>query len=213
MKKSLLGSFLLFLALFAQAQDARTVFINMPDSLMPLLTKVNREDCIDFLDSKMRAQVKNKFGNMSEMTDLSVDYIRMKMTEQSDWQMKLLTTTDSTKIVCAISTACAPACDSEIKFYTTDWQELPASQFILLPVMDDFFLNPDSTKQLEYTEARDAADLFLMKASLNKEDDTLTFSMTTTDYLSQEIADKVKSFLSKPLAFEWVSDRKIFVKR
>ena len=59
MKKSLLGSFLLFLALFAQAQDARTVFINMPDSLMPLLTKVNREDCIDFLDSKMRAQVKN----------------------------------------------------------------------------------------------------------------------------------------------------------
>jgi hypothetical protein len=54
MKKSLLGSFLLFLALFAQAQDARTVFINMPDSLMPLLTKVNREDCIDFLDSKMR---------------------------------------------------------------------------------------------------------------------------------------------------------------
>lgn len=120
MKKSLLGSFLLFLALFAQAQDARTVFINMPDSLMPLLTKVNREDCIDFLDSKMRAQVKNKFGNMSEMTDLSVDYIRMKMTEQSDWQMKLLTTTDSTKIVCAISTACAPACDSEIRFYTTD---------------------------------------------------------------------------------------------
>lgn len=79
--------------------------------------------------------------------------------------------------------------------------------------MDDFFINPDSTKQLEYTEARDAADLFLMKASLNKEDDTLTFSMTTTDYLSQEIADKVKSFLSKPLAFEWVSDRRIFVKR
>ena len=52
-----------------------------------------------------------------------------------------------------------------------------------------------------------------MKASLKKEDDTLTFSMTTTDYLSQEIADKVKSFLSKPLAFEWVSDRRIFVKR
>ncbi|MFA6746039.1 MAG: DUF3256 family protein, partial [Bacteroides graminisolvens] len=59
----------------------------------------------------------------------------------------------------------------------------------------------------------DAADLFLMKASLNKEDDTLTFSMTTTDYLSPEIADKVKSSLSKPLVFEWVSDRRIFVKR
>ena len=71
MKKSLLGSFLLFLALFAQAQDARTVFINMPDSLMPLLTKVNREDCIDFLDSKMRAQVKNV------ITSYSIHYTKL----------------------------------------------------------------------------------------------------------------------------------------
>ncbi|MFS2511540.1 DUF3256 family protein, partial [Bacteroides thetaiotaomicron] len=27
---------------------------NCPDSLCPLLTKVNREDCIDFLSSKMK---------------------------------------------------------------------------------------------------------------------------------------------------------------
>ena len=32
-----------------QAQEAKTLFVNIPDSLTPLLTKVNREDCIDFL--------------------------------------------------------------------------------------------------------------------------------------------------------------------
>ena len=37
-----------------QAQEAKTLFINVPDSLCPLLTKVNREDCIDFLSSKMK---------------------------------------------------------------------------------------------------------------------------------------------------------------
>ena len=73
-----------------QAQEAKTFFINIPDSLCPLLTKVNREDCIDFLSSKMKAQVENRFGQKSEMTDLSKDYIRMQMTpETTDW--KLLT--------------------------------------------------------------------------------------------------------------------------
>ena len=61
------------------AQQAKNYFINMPDSLMPLLTTVNRADCIDFLGSKMKAEVSNRFGSKSEMTDLSSDYIRMKI--------------------------------------------------------------------------------------------------------------------------------------
>ena len=32
-----------------QAQDIKSVFIALPDSLSPLLTKVNREDFGDFL--------------------------------------------------------------------------------------------------------------------------------------------------------------------
>lgn len=99
-----------------QAQEAKAVFVNMPDSLSPLLTKVNREDCIDFLESKMRAQVENRFGKKSEMTDLSKDYIRMQMSPQTTWQMKLLALNDTTNIICTISTACAPACDSRIHF-------------------------------------------------------------------------------------------------
>ena len=37
------------------AQLAKTCFTKMPDSLSPLLTAVNRADCIDFLESKMKA--------------------------------------------------------------------------------------------------------------------------------------------------------------
>ena len=73
----------LFVSTALQAQEAKTLFVNMPDSLSPLLTKVNREDCIDFLESKMKAQVENRFGKKSEMTDLSKDYIRMQMSAQS----------------------------------------------------------------------------------------------------------------------------------
>ena len=94
----------LFASTALWAQEAKTLFVNMPDSLSPLLTKVNREDCIDFLESKMKAQVENRFGKKSEMTDLSKDYIRMQMSSQSTWQMKVLALNDSTNVICTVST-------------------------------------------------------------------------------------------------------------
>ena len=67
-----------FCGTFAYAQEAKTCFVNMPDSLSPLLTAVNRADCVDFLASKMKAQVTNTLGGKSEMTELTADYIRIQ---------------------------------------------------------------------------------------------------------------------------------------
>ena len=36
----------------SQAQEAKTCFVNMPDSLSPLLSSVNRADFIDFLERR-----------------------------------------------------------------------------------------------------------------------------------------------------------------
>ena len=117
-----LGVLLLVLGWFAVTplcaqQEAKTVFVNMPDSLSPLLTAVNRADCIDFLESKMKAKVENRFGRESEMTELGKDYIRLRTTSQSTWQMKLLATSDTTQVICTVSTACAPVCDSSVRFH------------------------------------------------------------------------------------------------
>lgn len=186
-----------------RAQEAKTLFVNMPDSLSPLLTKVNREDCIDFLESNMKAQVENRFGKKSEMTDLGKDYIRMQMSAQTTWQMKVLALNDSTNVVCTISTACAPACDSSIRFYTSDWKQLPTSTFISLPEMNDFLNAPDSTMIYDFNEASRSADILLMKADFNKENTELTVTLTTPDYMSKETAEKLKPFLRRPIVYQW----------
>lgn len=189
--------------LWAQ-QEAKTVFVNMPDSLSTLLTAVNRADCIDFLESKMKAKVENRFDRESEMTDLSKDYIRIRMTSQSIWEMKLLATSDTTQVICTVSTACAPVCDSSIRFYTTDWKELPVSGFIsALPVMDDFFETPDSASAYDYNNARLQADMLLMKAELSTSGNTLTFSLTTPEYMEKEAADKLQPFIRRPIVYTW----------
>lgn len=188
---------------FANAQQAKTLFVNMPDSLSPLLTAVNRADCIDFLESNMRAQVENRFGRKSEMTALGEDYIRMQMSPKTAWQMKVLPVNDSTKVICTVSTVCAPVCDSDIKFYTTDWKELPTDAFLSAqPVMDDFFQTADST-DYDFISARRQADMLLVQMELSKEAPTLTFILTTPRYMEKETAEKLKPFLRRPIVYSW----------
>ena len=94
-----------------QAQDMKTLFVSMPDSIAPLLTKVNREDCIDFLASNMKAEVKNRFGKTAELKKLTDDYLQLQTTSRSTLEMKLLPLNDSVKIVCMVNTVCASAAD------------------------------------------------------------------------------------------------------
>ena len=186
------------------AQDMKSVFITMPDSIIPLLTKVNREDCVDFLASNMKAEVTNRFGGTAEMKDLTEDYVRMQMTPNSTLEMKLFPVNDSVKVVCMVKTVCASACDSDISFYTSDWsEELDAGIFVRLPKSDEFFL-PNDTLSEESVWIRKKADMHLMKVSLSKDDVSLTFIYTTPDYLNKEDKEKLLLHLRKePVVLQW----------
>jgi hypothetical protein len=186
------------------AQDMKSVFVAMPDSVTPLLTKVNREDCIDFLDSNMKAVVKNRFGNVAEMKVLTDDYVLMQTSEVGTLEMKLLPLADSTKVICMVKTVNVPVADSSVRFYTSDWsQQLDVKEFLQLPSMDAFFLPNDSLKD-EAILTRKKADMHLMKAQLSKEDTSLTFTYTTPDYLNEEDREKLLPHLRKePIILRW----------
>ena len=186
------------------AQNMKSVFIAMPDSITPLLTKVNKEDCVDFLDSNMKAEVKNRFDGTAEMKVLTDDYTLIQTSEVGTLEMKLLPVNDSTKVVCMVKTVCASACDSEIRFYTSDWkQELDKKGYLQWPDAGTFFLPKDSLSE-EDVLIRQKADMHLMKASLSKDNPTLAFIYTTPDYLNLEDKEKLKLHLRKePVVLEW----------
>ena len=193
-----------FSTLSAFAQDMKSVFVSMPDSVAPLLTKVNKEDCVDFLAYDMKAEVKNRFGGTTELKVLTDDYLFLQITKNSSMEMKLLPVTDSTKVVCMVKTVCASACDSEVHFYTSDWtQKLSTADFLSRPAGDVFFLPADSVDE-EYRLIRKEANVHLMKAFLSKEDGSLTFIYTTPDYLNKENKEKLEPYLRKePVVLKW----------
>ena len=186
-----------------QAQDMKSLFIAMPDSLAPLLTKVNKEDFGDFLASNMKAEVKN-----SEMLKLTADYLNLKMSESSEVQMKLLPVNDSVKVVCVVHTYKGPAADSSIRFYSTQWEELPLSSYLTLPKEDAFYKAPVAEADQEtYYNLRKQADMYLFVAKLSEKDNTLLYSYTTPDYLDKETAEKLKPFLNaEPLKYIWTGE-------
>lgn len=197
-----------------QAQEAKDCFKNMPDSLSPLLSAVNRADFIDFLESNMKAEVTNRLGGKSEMTALSADYLHVRLSPQSTWQMKLLPVNDSTKVICTVATVCAPACDSHIRFYTPDWKELPTASFLPQPPVTDDFIAPapDTVSVYRYRDARRQADLLLTEAALSADDVTLTFTFTTPDYMAREAAEQLKPFVRRPFVYTWNRQQARFVK-
>lgn len=189
-----------------RAQELRSLLVAMPDSVLPLLTKTNRMDCVDFLDSNMKAEVKNRFNNTSELKVLTKDYLELQLTSQSSVEMKLLPMNDSVKVVCMVHTVCGPVCDSEITFYDTQWKQLPSKNFITLPEVDRFYyLN---TNEESYATVRKAADMYLMKANLSAKASTLTFIYTTPEYLSKEDREKLELYLRKePIVYQWVEGK------
>ena len=208
MKRRLMIFACMFCAMSLVAQDMKTVFVAMPDSVTPLLTKVNKEDCIDFLASDMKAVVKNRFGNVAEMKVLTDDYVLMQTSEVGTLEMKLLPVNDSTKVVCMVKTVCASACDSSIRFYASDWsKQLETNEFLQLPSKDAFFLPNDSLTD-EAILTRKKADMHLMKAQLSKDDHSLTFIYTTPEYLNEEDREKLLIHLRKdPIVFRWNKGR------
>ena len=188
----------------AFAQDMKSVFVSMPDSIAPLLTKVNKEDCVDFLAYNMKAEVKNRFGGATELKVLTDDYLFLQTTANSSMEMKLLPVNDSTKVVCVIKTVCSSACDSEVHFYASDWkQKFITADYLSKPEGDIFFLPIDLADEESALICKEA-NVHLMKASLSKEDVSLTFIYTTPDYLNKENKEKLEPYLRKePVVLKW----------
>jgi len=111
----------------------RDVIVHMPDSVLALLTSVNRADCVDFREADMPAKVSNRLGGTTELVTLTDDYALWQYTAASQVEMKLLPTNDSTSIICLVHTVQTPMPDSHIRFFDQTWAPLSVTSLITLP--------------------------------------------------------------------------------
>ena len=106
------------------------VFKQMPNSVLPTLSENNRLDMLDFMASKMKAEVTNRLGGKSEMTVLTDTTLTIRMSEALQVEMLLLKPEDAagadSQVICLIETfgRDSLSLDSQVRFFTPSWERL-----------------------------------------------------------------------------------------
>lgn len=179
------------------AQNVRSVFIEMPDTLMLLLTQNDRRDCIDFIEAGMRAVVTNRLGGKSELKKLTDDFLSVNMSKSSVMQIKLLPYADRDTVICVVNTVCAEACNSVISFYNRNWERMDKIKLFENPEISDFFLPSDSVQRYV-----DMADIYLVRLDLQSASDSLRAEYTMPGYMTKDDSLRIAPML-QPLWYKW----------
>lgn len=186
------------------AEGLRELFVNMPDTIMPTLTKSERMDFLDYRDSGMRARVRNKLGGESELTLLSDRSLTVRTSQSGRLEMAVFPLKNGKNLICIIRTVTARYDDSRLSFYTENWEPVPVEDLIELPQFDDY-LTKEALK-------RDSLDVLkklslLRLQSATSVDGGLEFRYTSLDYIGED-ADSFKSwFKADPLLYIWNGKR------
>ena len=191
---------LAIMATAGRAADLRTLFISMPDSIVPTLTKSDRMDFLDYMDSGMKARVRNKLGGESVMTQFEENKLSIQTSQSGRMDMVLLKKGKNETLICIVRTVNAKYEDSRLSFYTEDWKPVPTEQLIELPKLDDY-LTKEALKN-------DSLDYFkkmsmLRLQSITPLDGVLEFRYTSLDDLGQD-AERYRDWIKPtPIRYTW----------
>lgn len=114
----------------ADTLTLRQLFVEMPDTLIPYLSKNNRLDFIDFMDSKMKAEVTNELGGKSLMTAFTDDSISLRLNDAAKVDILLLTTTEMVdschQVIALVRTfgVVGEFTESVVEYYSLSWRRL-----------------------------------------------------------------------------------------
>lgn len=206
---ALLALSLLCCATHAQTTTMRETFKQMPDSLLPSLTHNNRLDMIDFIDSKMDADVKNGFDEHCRLTILTDQFLHIDTSEASWVEMRLLkpsaTLPDSADaVVCMVQTFGGEEGESTVEMFTSKWLRLDTPD-PLTATQHSLTARPDTMSEERYAELLTLADHLMAVAKLSQDEETLTIRGSAA-LLSAEDRQKVMPIMQEK-AFAWDGEK------
>ena len=109
-----------------QAQDIIKYFTDMPAYLLPSLESSHKLELIENYQKTGKDTLENLFGGKVTLLDLDTvaDYISIRTTSVSRFEMMLFQREDKSSFITVINTVCAPVCSSYLHFFDTEWKEI-----------------------------------------------------------------------------------------
>lgn len=203
MKYILTSALLICCMIHMQSQTIKDVVRTMPDNIILGLTADQKEELVSGTVSDT-VTTDNALNGEIRRVCMSDDYINIETSDAGTTQIKLLPLINDSKILCVVKTVCANACDSRIRFYSTDWKLLPQQNLIPQRTFD-WFLSPETDKNsADYKEAMKVVDMNPMLITLSPNNYSMEVDSDIANYLNTEDYTALAPFLDNdPQVFVW----------
>ena len=167
MKKTLIIICFLTCWLGVSAQSLREVWIEMPDSILPYLSKSQRTELADYVEMKAEPAVLSTFGDSVRIERMTNNYLLLKANEATRLEIKLL----DNNTLALVQTWMAPAAESKLRLFNLQWQPKEA--------VVDYKVNivkPDSMSDEDFADLKTLMSPRLKEYRLSADNNSLSVS-------------------------------------
>lgn len=189
-----------YAACMLTAQTMRDVLKEMPDSILPMFTKNDRLDFIDFIDNNMKATVRTRFGDTAEMTVLADDFCHIHTAETSHIEMKLLNGGD---ILCVVNSVKNDGWDSSVRFFSRKWERMDGKGMIAMPDVRSFIPKTDGMHDSEYRNLLNRADLPYYHITMNADNTDIKVTYSSAAANDRDYDTLIKPYIHPDVTMHW----------
>ncbi len=216
MTKVLVLTVLALTALSGRAQTMKEIFSDLPDSILPTLTRNDRLDCIDFIENNLTNTVNNALDGKTRLTVLTDSLAKIQLSLMTEVQICKLPVesvpngqTDGF-VICLVHSSDVRGWDSVLRFYDSAWRPLDASRMITLPRTEDFIVHADSVDSTGYANIVNKAGLPLVRADFNGT--CITLSYTSSNSADHGFRESVLPYVRPEIRMGWDARQRRFVR-
>lgn len=195
----------LLVSLSSMAKTMVEIWSSIPDSIIPYIDRTHRLEMTDFIKMGLRGDVDHSLGGKSEMDTITADYIHLTLNESVTMELKRLPREGEDSLVCVVTTWKGPAEESNVKFYTQEWQS------IIMPkafeggeyneLASRLIQRPDIMSKARYDELCAMIDPVMLSAKLSIADNVLHVKVSLP-FLKADDQRKLASVI-KPTDLHW----------
>lgn len=205
MKKILILLFVVF-ATVGQAKTMREILVAMPDSVVPYLNKNMRLELVELMDMHVTPEVKNSLAGVSKIDTLTADYLQLTLNKVTTLEMKLLARGENgDSLLCMIKTVAAPEKESEISFFSQQWEPLDLHGMFdgkdLGALTETLLAKPDTMSAERYQELKAMVEPRMVYATFSEIGNDVVFNLSLP-LLVEEDKMAVKAILLQR-KFKW----------
>jgi hypothetical protein len=185
--------------MFGYGQTIGDLFRSMPSGLLPGVSEDNKTM---LLVDTGKTVVPYAMGEVHKIRQ-SNDFLQIRTSAVGTTQMKILPVAKDSVIVCLIRTVCGDLCDSNISFYTTNWEILEKEQYLPAVTAENFF--DSSKKEAEnYKYAVSLPDIYPISAEFSDRGSDLTLRFNYRERLDDDQIAEIQPYLkSDSIILKW----------